>query len=281
MRRGALSICLLLARHPPGYVSPVMSEVRRLLAAAGTEVCCLCPDEELTDLVEATHPHDLYVLKSGTEAALSVAGTLHEAGAAVLNPYPVAAACRDKIVATRVLARAGVPVPESWCTGTPSLLGPLLRAGPLVVKPYRGHQGRGVRVVHDAGELDRMNGGEPIFAQRYHEPEGLDRKIYRIGDELYGVLRPWPARTYEQKLGEPFPVTGELRAIALQCGVALGVDLYGIDVVVSNGRPYVVDCSSFPGFKGVPAAASRLSGYIRAAAARVRRGEPMLAGAQR
>jgi ribosomal protein S6--L-glutamate ligase len=281
MRRGPLRICLLLARHPPGHVSPIMPDVRRLLAAAGAEVSSLYPDEELTDLVDTPDAHDLYVLKSGTEAALSVAGALHAAGAAVLNPYPVAAACRDKIVATRVLARARVPVPDSWCTATPSVLAPLLEGGPLVVKPYRGHQGRGVRVVRDAGELDGMEDGGPIFAQRYHEPQGPDRKIYRIGDELYGVMRAWPARTYEQKLGEPFPVVGELRAIALGCGAAFAVDLYGIDVVVSHGRPYVVDCSSFPGFKGVPAAASRLAGYIQAAAARARRGEPMLAGAMR
>jgi hypothetical protein len=32
----------------------------------------------------------------------------------------------------------------------------------------------------------------PIFAQRYHKPEGRDRKIFRIGDELFGVCRIFP-----------------------------------------------------------------------------------------
>ena len=257
-----MRICFLLTRHPPGHVSPIMPEVRRLLADRGVEVEVIYPDDQLTYLVDAGSQRDLYVLKSGTEAALSLAGALHADGAEILNPHPVAAAFRDKIVTTRFLARAGVPVPESWCTADPSVLAPLLKGGPIVVKPYRGHQGRGVRVVRDAQELGEVERNGPIFAQRHHEPQGLDRKIYRIGDELFGVMRVWPPRTYEQKLGEPFAVTGELRDIALRCGEPFGIDLYGIDVVVSDGRPYVVDCSSFPGFKGVPEAALRLADYI-------------------
>ncbi len=36
--------------------------------------------------------------------------------------------------------------------------------------------------------------------------------------------------------------------------------------MISKGHPYVVDLSSFPGFKGVPDAALRLADYIYAAA---------------
>jgi ribosomal protein S6--L-glutamate ligase len=270
-----MRICFLLSRHPPRYVGAVMPEVQRLLAARGAEIDAVYPDEQLTSLVGPRPLHDLYVLKSGTEAALSLAGSLHADGAAILNPYPVAAACRDKIVATRLLERAGVPLPESWCTGTPSMLASLLEGGPLVVKPYRGHQGVGVQVVRDVRDLEQIAGGGPIFAQRYHEPDGRDRKIYRIGDELYGVMRVWPCHTYEEKLGEPFPVADELREIALRSGAAFGIDLYGIDVVISDGRPYVVDCSSFPGFKGVPEAASRLADYIESAAVRALEDAPM------
>jgi hypothetical protein len=37
-------------------------------------------------------------------------------------------------------------------------------------------------------------------------------------------------------------------------------------VIFSGGRPYVVDISSFPGFKGVPGAAARLADHLYAAA---------------
>jgi len=76
----------------------------------------------------------------------------------------------------------------------------------------------------------------------------------------------WPAETYEQKLGTPFTITPELREFALRCKNAFRVEIFGLDVVWSGGRPYVVDVNSFPGFKGVPDAALRLADHIYNAA---------------
>jgi ribosomal protein S6--L-glutamate ligase len=182
---------------------------------------------------------------------------------------------RDKITSTRALQAAGVPVPHTFVAAHAKQFAPLLDE-PLVVKPYRGSQGRGVRVVWDAEELEDVGAeGGPVFAQRYHKPEGEDRKIYCIGGQLFGVLRTWPAHTYEEKLGRPFTITPELRDIALRCGQAFGVDLFGLDIIISEGRPYVVDIQAFPGFKGVPDAALHLADYIYTVAERVMSGGPV------
>jgi ribosomal protein S6--L-glutamate ligase len=269
-----MNIGLLTLRHPPSRRSPITPEVVGLLEEWGARVDLIYPDEELTDLATVRAEHDLYILKAGTELALSLAGALHAVGATILNPYPIAAMCRDKIIATRTLERAGVPVPATYTTLHPSQLAPLLDDGPLVLKPYRGSEGRGVHVVWDADELDAVPADRgPVFAQRYHEPDGRDRKIYVIGGQVFGVKRVWPVRSLEDKLGEPFTIATELRDIALRCGAAFGLELYGLDVIISDGRPYVVDVSSFPGFKGVPDAALRLADYIFTAAERVLAGE--------
>lgn len=274
-RRGTLSVGLLLTRHPSERVSPIMPEVVRLLEARGSVVEVIYPDERLTDLGRLEVSHDLYVLKSGTDGALSLAGALHDAGASVLNPYPVAAACRDKIILTQALRRSGAPLPDTFAAGEPTQLEPLLAAGPIVVKPYRGSQGRGVRVVREIDELGTLAVGDgPLFAQRFCEPKGRDRKLYRIGEQVFGVKRVWPVRSYQDKLGEPFAVSDELRDIALRCGAAFGIDLYGLDVVETDDGPYVVDFSSFPGFKGVPDAAHLLADYVWEAAERARAGVP-------
>jgi ribosomal protein S6--L-glutamate ligase len=258
-----------------------MPEVVRLLTEMGVKVDLIYPEERLTNLAHVRVEHDLYILKSGTELALSLAGALHAVGATILNPYPIAEMLRDKIVFTRVLQKAGLPVPETYVTAHPEQLAPLLDAGPLVLKPYRGSQGRGVHVVWDADELNAIPTNEgPVFAQRYHKPQGYDQKIYCIGGQVFGVERRWPARTYEEKLGQPFTITPELHEIALQCGRAFGIEVYGFDVIMSDGRPYVVDMSSFPGFKGVPDAALRLADYIYNAGQRVLNGEPLLSAAQ-
>lgn len=263
-----MRLAFLIARQPRSWVSPVMPEVVRLLREWGVEVTLIHPEEELVNLRDVHVEHDLYVLKSGTELALGVAGALDALGAAVVNPYAATLRCRDKVVATRLLQAAGVPVPETFLSAHPARLAPLLDAGPLVVKPSRGSGGRGVHVVRGPDDLRRLPTGEPVFAQRYQERKGRDRKIYCIGGQLFGVKRVWPVRTYEEKLGEPFTVEPALRDVALRCASALGLELFGLDVVETAGGPYVVDVNAFPGFKGVPDAALRLADYIYAVAHR-------------
>ena len=272
-----MKIGMLMLRHPATRMSPIMPAVVQMLEQWGCEVDIIYPEERVTPLSEVRVEHDLYILKSGTELSLSLAGALHAIGAPILNPYPVAATMRDKIASTRVLQAAGVPVPETYITSHSRQLVSLLDAGPLVLKPYRGSQGRGVHVIWDADELDDVSSDEgPVFAQRYHKPEGEDHKIYVIGDQMFGVKRIFPAKTYQEKVGEPFTISSELREIALRCGRAFGVELFGFDVVMSAGNPYVVDIQSFPGFKGVPDAALRLADYIYSVGQRALSGEPLL-----
>jgi ribosomal protein S6--L-glutamate ligase len=220
--------------------------------------------------------HDLYVLKCGSGPGLSLAGALHALGAATLNPYPVVAACRDKIMTAAILAAAGAPVPDAWLMGDIAQVRDLLEDGPVVVKPHRGSRGMGVQVVGSPAELDGLQiDSGPVFAQRYHQPEGLDHKLYVIAGKVRGVRRVWPAETLDEKLGEPFEPGAELCEIARLCSAALRIDTFGFDVVYSAGAPVVVDLSALPGFKGVPDAVPLLTEVIDAAARRAVRGQPV------
>ena len=257
------------------WVNPTMETTFRELAAR-VKLDLICPEKQMLDLATVRVQNDLYILKSGTELALSVAGALHALGAVTLNPYPTVAMMRNKIIVMRMLQHAGLPVPASYVASDPREFVPLLDSGPLILKPYRGSRGAGIRIIRDARELDGSKPNGLILAQRYQEPDGADRKIYCIGGELFGVKRIWPIRTYADKVGEPFAVTSELRNIALQCGRVFGIDLYGLDVVMSAGQPYIVDVQKFGSYMGVPDAPRHLADYIQAAAQRVLRGGPLL-----
>ena len=273
-----MKIAFLMRRHPPTRHSPIMPEVVSLLSEWGAQVDLIYPDEEIVDLGRLRARHDLYVLRSNSELALSLAGALHAQGAVVLNPYPVAAMLRNKIIATNVLMAAGVPVPETFVTTEPESLAPLLDSGPLVIKPHTGSDGIGVRVLWDADDLIGLTGyAGPLFAMRYYPADGRDRKLYCLGGQLFGVKRIWPVRSYDDKLGESFTLDADLHRIAVACGEAFGIDLFGVDIVISEGKPWVVDMSSFPGFKGVPDAALRLADYIYAAASQAIYAQPLAA----
>jgi ribosomal protein S6--L-glutamate ligase len=255
-------VAIVALRHPSGRFSVLVPEMVDRLHDMGCDVEVIDPDARPLDLVAMQMDADVYILKSGTEAALSFAGVLHARGARVMNPYPVAAACRDKIVQTHVLADAHVPVPQSWMTVDPMTLLSQLGQGPLILKDPRGSQGRGLEIVHDRDRLAALPGGRPWLAMRYHRPEGHDLKLYRIGDEVFGVERIFPARTYAEKLGRPYAVSADLHDIVLRCGDAFGISVYGVDVIRSQDKHWVVDMSSFPGFKGVPAAGRRIIDHL-------------------
>ena len=257
-----------------------MPSVVRALADAGAEVDVIHPLERAVDLSQVRVQHDMYVLRQMSRLSLSLAGALHEQGAVIVNPYPVTVALRDRVIKSRVLQLAGVPTPTTYVASTPSQLAPLLEEGPLVIKPYQ--EGGQIKIVRTPAELAQVElGRDPVFAQRYHPPQGRDCKIYVIGGQLFGVKKVFPRRTEEEKLGEPFTLTPELIDIARRCGRAFEIDLYGVDVIESDGKAYVVDMDSIPGYKGVPDAPLLLARYFYDAAERAVEGRPPSSGSRR
>ncbi|MGE0883971.1 MAG: RimK family alpha-L-glutamate ligase [Blastocatellales bacterium] len=259
-----MKIGVITKREKATKTGSVMQETIGLLNQRGIVVEQIYPEDQPINVAAVKPDCDLYLLKSGTETALSLAGVLHSAGAKILNPYPTVVAMRDKIISTRLLLDAGVPLPETYFTAHAGFLADALKDGPLVVKPFwAASQGRGVQIIHSDDELEGVTSDEGlVFAQRYHKPDGRDYKLYVIGEQVFGVRRVWPPKTLEDKLGKPFEVSGEMKEIALNCGRAFGVGLYGVDVIISNGQPFVVDINTFPGFKGVTNAAELLAAYI-------------------
>ena len=257
------------------WLNPNMAQTVALLEARGVTVDGICPEQQMTDIGQVRVEHDLYLLKSGTSLAMSVAGCLHAAGAVTLNPYPVVALLRNKITATRLLQLAGVLTPDTYIAANAEQLAARLTEGPLLIKPYMGSYGRGVRVIERPEDIGEMPPGEPIMVQRYHKPDGdgRDYKIFNIGNQLFGVRRIWPITSYADKEGVPFELSPELREITLRCGQAFGIDLFGLDIVISEGLPYVVDVNKFGSYMGVPNAPRLLADYLYDAVQKVVQGK--------
>jgi len=103
----------------------------------------------------------------------------------------------------------------------------------------------------------------PILAQRYHpSDDGLDHKISVIGGKVFGVNRIFPLRIYTDKIGTPLEIDDETRDIAARISKALSIDMFTFDVVVSGGKPYVVDVGAFGSMMGVPDAPSLIAARI-------------------
>lgn len=261
----------ILRPGAPGKTSLIAEALSDALRERGAEVADAYP--ALADPAAPLPQADVIVLKDKTPLGLAWGRKYHELGVPAVSPYPMSALCRDKLAVNRALAAAGLPVPACVEANEPRDVLPLLAEGPVILKPAGGSQGRGITVIEDARGLPGDFGGERMIAQRYFRPDGPDRKIYRIGGEVFCVERPWPPVSLEDKLGTLVELDAQVRRIAMDCGGVLGGDVYGVDVIEHDGRPWIVDVASFPGFKGVPGAGARLAEIVlreARAAARLR-----------
>jgi ribosomal protein S6--L-glutamate ligase len=201
----------------------------------------------------------MYVLKSCSELALSVAAVLHDRGGQFLNPYPACALAQNRITAVSRLAAAGVPVPRSWVSADFAMLCELALEQPVVVKPYRGACGAVQIVAHSPDDLAAIPlRDQPVLVQEYIDSRGPDLRIQVIGEEVFAVPVPVAGAA-------PLPllsVDDPLREIALRCGRVFGLSVYGLDVIEGPGGPVIVDVDHAPGFAGIAAAPAALARHI-------------------
>ena len=260
-----MKVSFLLERGSPPRRNRVVAETMALLRQRGVGVQVLIPEEEVVRLDALSVEADLYLHKSHTELALSLATALERLGARVVNSAAASARVKDKVLAASALLRAGLPTPRSLVAGEPAQLAPQLVDGPLMLKPHRGHYGVGIRVVDTPAGLPAPDTyPDLVFAQAYLAQARTDLKIYAIGDDVFGIRKVFSADSF-CRVGEPIRLSPELEELARQCGRAFGLELYGLDIAEGDLGAYVVDVNFFPGYRGVPDAARHLADYVHRA----------------
>ena len=273
-----MRICFLM--EPPRSATSVTHDVVEGLRASGAELDIVSERDRLVDLEAFRFNYDLYLFKSHSPMAESLAAVAHYSGGNLLNGYPGTMKVRDKILTCALLLKAGIPTPRTWVTDSLDALRPALAAGPIVVKPYRGRRGAGVTVCRSESDLEALagqygggdgeEGGEDgtalgerlVFAQEYLEHEGLDYKAYAIGNYVHTIKRVFPATTKEEKLGTPVAEDPVLDDLVRRCGELFGLELYGVDLIRTPAGYSVIEVNCFPGFKGVPDGGNRIVGHI-------------------
>jgi ribosomal protein S6--L-glutamate ligase len=138
-------------------------------------------------------------------------------------------------------------------------MGRLAAERPLIIKPYNGGRGVGVRVIRTPQELAAIQPPtEPVVIQQFI-PNADEVKVYAIGQELFGIRK---RETPSGSLRTVCPISPEIQSIALKCGRVFGLGLYGLDFIEGPAGPVVVDVNYFPSYKGVPNAARLIADYV-------------------
>jgi ribosomal protein S6--L-glutamate ligase len=220
-------------------------------------------------------PPDVVLLKSRSPRARQVARTAERAGSLVVNPPAATTTALDRAATAQALDRAGVPAPRTWSF-------PALRdlhadgaelPWPLVVKSRTSSRRDLVRLVTDRTELAELLpdwGSEPVIAQEFAANDGFDIKVWVIGDDLSAARRRSALESTDKSSDEfldPAELPEAWTRAARDAGRALGLQLYGVDLLITGGRPVVVDVNPFPGFRGASAPADALLRFLSTIAA--------------
>jgi ribosomal protein S6--L-glutamate ligase len=234
------------------------------LAALGHDVTVLRPQATIACLSSLpgseAATYDAFILKTVSDGpGRSLMEAAAATGVTTINDAAAIRLVRDKAVAAALARQRGVPFPITYFVSRSALLAQVPHdLYPLVVKPCAGSEGRGVRILEHpslAGEVlaeDDQQGF--LLAQPYLPNSGYDIKLYNTGRRIFAVRRLSPLDGGGKDADELVPVTPELRRIAEAVGKVFGLDIYGVDVLLTADGWVAVDVNDFPSFSQVPEA---------------------------
>ena len=216
---------------------------------------------------------DLYLLKSHAVQALDVAYRVEQRGALVVNAWSATVACQDRVLMAQRMGSTECPWPQTWSLGT--LEDVLAREDvlatvpfPLIIKSRYSRRGDLVVKVHNVAEIQALAPRwrqEPVLLQEFAEGDGWDIKVWVIGQQVFAARRRTPLERPTVQDDVPLlagDVPHEWAQVALEIGRAIGLRLYGVDLLMTARGPLIVDVNAFPGFRGVHGASSALVALV-------------------
>lgn len=251
-------VAFLLGKRP--RASTIFPEVLDRLAAAGVDTSVHLPhDEQLDHGVVGSA--DLVVHRGLNAAAMELVADLHAAGASLINPYAGVLGLVDRVAMLRALD--GLPVPATRVVGTWPEVADAAGERRCVVKSAGG-PGRGQSIVVGTAEDLRIDRGlePPFLVQDYVVAGEFDHKLYLVGDQVRGLLKPSPLAVGHTTQGAAFTPDQSLITLARAVRERVGLDFLGVDVLVSEDGPVVVDVNDFPGYRGVEDAAELVAAHL-------------------
>jgi glutathione synthase/RimK-type ligase-like ATP-grasp enzyme len=271
---GSVTVALVAEERHTG--NQALVEAQAAWLAHGCRVELVVPQEaRLYDVPVATPPWSVVVSRGRHLAGLGLLAAASALGVPAVNDPKAIELVRNKIGMQAVLAHHDIPLPRTWFAGDPAVFGQLAADRfPLVVKPYDGDGARGLALLTkpaDVALLPPITGRRSLYlAQEYLATDGFDLKLYGIGSRVWAVRKPSPVIFSGPGPAEVIPVADaelvdidrQLADIALTCGRACQLELWGVDVAMTPEGPRVIEVNDFPTYSAVPGAGAAIAEHV-------------------
>ncbi len=193
---------------------------------------------------------------------------LQDYGVTIVNRPQAIEKCVDKFRVLYLLQLHGIPVPETIVSENASLAHRYLmnlKSKEVIVKPIFGSRGHGSTkiVLSDRDVLWEILHAmaftrHVLYIQKFLPHGGMDIRAFVVGDRviasMYRIISRGMWKTNIAQGGQPLAIEKldpEIEDIAIKSAKTVECDVAGVDIIVANGKPYVLEINSQPGWKGL------------------------------
>jgi len=213
-----------------------------------------------------------------TRRGVAIVRQFEQMGVIVMNSSNGIVRSRDKLVACQMMAEKGVPVPITAHVGAwEDTERAVRRVGgtPCVVKSTEGTHGSGVYLVKSSRQARQLvyqmleRGMRPLVQEYIEESHGSDVRALVVGGEVVASMR---RKAHGSEFRSNFHLGGsvsnielneEQREIAIRATETMGLEIAGVDMLLSERGPLVLEVNSSPGLEGIEAATrSNVAGKV-------------------
>lgn len=260
------------------YLTQAMpGAVIQALAEQGHRVDILCPQgchfESETGILRDQggaqfnlNRYDVILSRNRNALGLAMLAYADAAGIRAINTHASTRQLRNKAKMGVALSQAGVPCAPTILADDITALTRLHQDWfPLILKATYGDNSQGLRLVRrpdDLGDICWRDG--LVLAQRYLPNDGFDLKLYVCGETIFAVRKPSPFNGDPSAEPQCVPVHAAMADLALRCGRAFGLEIYGVDTIETENGLAVIEVNEFPNFTGVPRAGELIADYVLA-----------------
>ncbi len=187
---------------------------------------------------------------------------LQQSGVVLFNSCQSLQVTESKALTSYLLSLYGFPVIDSLVTQKVNeALDFASRYSDVVIKPLYGQLGQDVYKLSELKEpanviemLIEKSGS--VFVQRFIESDGKDLRVFVVDDRVVASIERqsttgWKSNISQGAKAKKFTLSKELRDMAVKVSQIIGLDYCGIDIIVENEKPYILELNGSPAWQGV------------------------------
>jgi RimK family alpha-L-glutamate ligase len=170
----------------------------------------------------------------------------------IVDPIHTVLGLKGKIISEAIFAKKNLPHAKTFYLKSEKLR-KKLSFSPIVMKPYNGSQGRGIKKLGKIKSLPK----EDVFFQELFPTKPKDTRVLVLGNKVIGAIvrqakeGEWRSNVALGATTRPVKIDKKMEKLALDAAKSHNISFAGIDILTDDeGNSCVIEANRAPQFRG-------------------------------